>query len=613
MNPKWHPLNRVAIGGTVFDITIDTLDRVWVASPAGLFTGSNERWLPVQRGLPFVQVAAVFSIKKTHFAAGLPDGMVYSLDGGHSWYRAWIDQVRAPVTCFAVSPNFDKDRVLLAGTDGEGILRTTDGGRHWNLSNFGLRDFSIYQLASVGVPQIFREIRHLKEVVFAATDDGVYLSPNGGRAWKPAGTETAGMTVLSLALSPNFATDQTLYAGTEAGDIFRSSDGGSSWRRLDFDGPSPGPINSLYCGGDGDLLVGTSQEGILRLSDRDAAWERVFSTGLPVLKLVQWEDHLYAGFYEGGLAVSRDGGKIWEPVPGMAARRFEWLAMPAADTFVAAGPSEGIWTSTDRGQKWGAVPGWPEDKAVLGLSALEDVILAAAPDGVWRWTDTQDGWVQVLDADRISESYGTLTTQFHLNCAGDHALGGGNGSLWFSKDRGESWDVLDTPFTGLPVIALSISPHFAEDHTLVVSAADEFNNQVQLWGSIDSGVNWSKWHNEDTRRFAIRMATSGKMAADTILGLGDSILQKGPDGWERNVITTESAPVSAMVVLPESSMVVAATTDQVLFQTIGGPWKTFEPMAGQAVIALVRSLNFNKDHTLYGLTSDGMLFQCIFD
>jgi photosystem II stability/assembly factor-like uncharacterized protein len=613
MNPKWHPINRVARGGTVFDITIDSLGRVWIASPAGLFTGQNERWLPVQRSLPFVQVSAVLSIRKTLFAAGLPDGLVYSLDGGRSWYRAWTDQVQAPVTCFVVSPNFNKDSVLLAGTEGEGIIRTTDGGRHWNLSNFGLRGFSVYDLVAIGVPQTFRELRHLKEVVFAATDDGVYTSPNGGRAWKPAGTETTGMTILGLALSPNFATDQTLYAGTESGALFRSRDGGSSWRRLDFGGFSPGPINSLFCGGDGDLLVGTSQEGILRLSDRDVTWERVCSNGLPVLKLVQCGDHLYAGFYEGGLAVSGDGGETWEPVPDVAARRFEWLALPAADTFVAAGPAEGIWTSYDRGQNWVPAPGWPVEKTVLGLAAQDGVILAAAQDGVWRWTGTQDGWVQVLEADRISESSHTINTQFHLSSAEDRALGGGgNGGLWFSKDRGKNWEYLDTPFTGLPVIALAVSPYFGEDRTLVVSVADESNGQVQLWRSTDSGVSWSIWHSVGTRRFAARMAVSGKMAADTILGLGDGILHQGPNGWESSVISTESAPVSALAVLHESDLVVAAITDQVLFKTAEDPWVTFESMEGQAVIAMVRSPNYDEDRTLYALTSDGMLYEYIY-
>jgi photosystem II stability/assembly factor-like uncharacterized protein len=609
-----HRVGRVATGGTVFDITIDIDGRIWTASPAGLFKLENEGWLPVLRSLPFVQVSAVTSNNKTLFTAGLPDGLVYSLDGGRSWYRAWTDQVSAPVTCFAISPNYDKDNVLLAGSDGDGILRTTDGGRHWSPSNFGLRGFSVYNLASIGVAQTFRGFKRLKEIVYAGTDDGVYISPNGGRAWKPAGTKTAGTTVLGLALSPNFATDQTLFAGTEAGDIFRSMDGGVVWTRLETYGFSTGSINALFCGEDGSLLIGTSQEGILRTLDDGATWEKVTSNDLPVLKITQGGDRLYAGYYEGGIAVSEDNGNTWKQQDDIAARRFEWLAVPKGDLFFASGPGEGIWTSVDCGKKWTLDPSWPEDKPLLGLSAQDDVVLAAAPDGVWRKSGTQDGWTLVLEAEKISAVGQTINTQFHLSCVGSHTLGGGGiGGLWLSHDRGQQWAYLDTQFTGLPVIALALSPHFAENNTLVVCVTDESTDQVQLWGSRDSGVNWSMWHSVDTQYFAVRMVISESIGTDIILGIGDKIHYQGLDGWDSSVISSESAPVSALAVLPESDTLIAAVTDQVIIKTADEPWKPLESMEGVAVIAMVRSPNFSEDHTLYTLTSDGVLYQYNFD
>ena len=38
--------------------------------------------------------------------------------------------------------------------------------------------------------------------------------------------------ILTLALSPAFATDNTLYAGTEQAGLYRSTDRGASWQPL---------------------------------------------------------------------------------------------------------------------------------------------------------------------------------------------------------------------------------------------------------------------------------------------------------------------------------------------------------------------------------------------
>ncbi len=112
---------------------------------------------------------------------------------------------------------------MLAGTDGAGLLRSTDGGRYWRYSSFGLQDFSITAL--VAAPDW-----NNREVVFAATATGLYRSPNGGRAWKSANRGLEGCIVLSIAPSPNFHEDGIVLVGTEADGIFRSSDGGFTWQ-----------------------------------------------------------------------------------------------------------------------------------------------------------------------------------------------------------------------------------------------------------------------------------------------------------------------------------------------------------------------------------------------
>jgi photosystem II stability/assembly factor-like uncharacterized protein len=71
------------------------------------------------------------------------------------------------------------------------------------------------------------------ETIFVGTETGIFRSTNGGRAWREVGFPTEYAPVLSLALSPNFTDDGILFAGTESHGLFYSDDGGQSWMRRD--------------------------------------------------------------------------------------------------------------------------------------------------------------------------------------------------------------------------------------------------------------------------------------------------------------------------------------------------------------------------------------------
>ena len=74
-------------------------------------------------------------------------------------------------------------------------------GSSWSAFNFGLFDHNIYCLTLS--PEFATD-----GLVFAGTSSGVYRSLNGGRLWgdltMPAGDES----VLSLAFSPEYAEDR---------------------------------------------------------------------------------------------------------------------------------------------------------------------------------------------------------------------------------------------------------------------------------------------------------------------------------------------------------------------------------------------------------------------
>jgi photosystem II stability/assembly factor-like uncharacterized protein len=282
--------------------------NLWVATDAGLWRRSGAGWQPLAGPPETPIVAAIVRAGAADdpggalLVAGLADGLHYSVDGGERWYSAWVDEVARSVTCFAVSPRFAIDRVVLAGTEGDGVLRSTDGGRRWRLANFGLMGYTILALAAP-----LRWGR--REEVFATTEEGIYRSPNAGRAWQRADASFEAVAQ-TLVLSPQFAVDRTMYAGSEGEGLYRSTDAGRSWQLRSTEIRN---VNCLWIAPDDpQLLVAGGGEGaILRSTDGGIHWERGWHGTDAVLVLAHSGDVLYAGLYQGGLLISLDRGRTW--------------------------------------------------------------------------------------------------------------------------------------------------------------------------------------------------------------------------------------------------------------------------------------------------------------
>ena len=82
------------------------------------------------------------------------------------------------------------------------------------------------------------------ETIFAGTESGIFRSTNGGRAWREIDFPTDFAPVLCLALSPTFAEDGLLFAGTEECGLFQSNDQGKTWSRLGEE-TVPDTVNSI--------------------------------------------------------------------------------------------------------------------------------------------------------------------------------------------------------------------------------------------------------------------------------------------------------------------------------------------------------------------------------
>jgi photosystem II stability/assembly factor-like uncharacterized protein len=186
-----------------------------------------------------------------------------------------------------------------------GVFRSDDEGDTWH----PIRDLSqkqVWSLTSWGVDG---------SVMAAGTQDGVYISRDGGENWRHPGQPSAGpRPVVSLAFDP--ANSDILYAGTPH-LAWKTTDRGKTWR----------PIH----------------KGMEEDSD-------IFSIDIDVIN----PSRVLAGTC-GGIYTSRNGGLTWANLAGevgTTSRTYVVTRAPRRDRVVFAGTSAGLLQSPDAGATW---------------------------------------------------------------------------------------------------------------------------------------------------------------------------------------------------------------------------------------------------------------------
>ena len=322
-----------------------------------------------------------------------------------------------PVRSLVVSPYWRRDQTLFGIWDKQGdpwdacsalsrrvwpyksglLYVSSDGGQTWSWSRGGLRGSSELVTTLAVSPDYARDQTLLAGVVGL----GVFKSTDGGRLWQPSGAGLSHMKVGRIFLSPGFANDQTAFAQAWGG-LYRSRDGGSTWQAFDVDLD----------------LIALSPE-----FDQDGTLMGV--------------DNVYGESPE--LFISRDGGDHWEQVGDLPAGA-EMLSL--APLFAkwrvvfTYGWNDTLYRSSDGGRSW--------EPVLTDLSFAKPLQLVYAPD--------------------IEENRPVFLL-VEIDNRTDPSSSGG--VLYHSRDGGLTWQVFELP-EGISPTVLAISPHFAQDRTLFI-------------------------------------------------------------------------------------------------------------------------------------------------
>jgi photosystem II stability/assembly factor-like uncharacterized protein len=144
--------------------------------------------------------------------AATPQGLLISTDDGETWGELRFAPLTMPVRSLAASA--DGQQLWLV-TD-HGLVRSGDGGRHWQWTD---------------VPFEARPVEHLVlgpgGLVLAATRRGLYLSRDGGHQWEQMGHGLPQAPIRAVAVA-----GALLVASVEGAGLYVSVDAGQSWRAV---------------------------------------------------------------------------------------------------------------------------------------------------------------------------------------------------------------------------------------------------------------------------------------------------------------------------------------------------------------------------------------------
>ena len=405
-----------------------------------LFSGMKWREVGPFRGGRVLAVEGIPGDPSTYYFGAVAGGVWKSVDGGGHWTPLFDHESVSSIGALAVAPS--NHSVIYVGTGeacirgnisfGDGVYKTTDGGKTW--TNLGLKD-------SQHIGAVIVHPRN-PDIVFVAAlghaygpsaERGLYRTTDGGKTWQTVLSKddhTGAIDVVFDPTNPNvlFAslweaqrTPWSLSSGGPGSGLYKSVDGGSTWKKVEGKGWPAGILGRIgvsVSAANPDrvyALVEAMEGGLYRSEDGGESWARV-NDDERYRQRAWYFTHVWADpksvdtvyIANTGLFRSTDGGKSFNLLPAPHGDHHALWIDPTNPQRLMNGNDGGATISLDGGKTWTSqenqataqfyhvvtdnrFPYWiygaQQDNSTIAIASYDDEGVI----GRWDWYDVAGG------------------------------------------------------------------------------------------------------------------------------------------------------------------------------------------------------------------------------
>ena len=462
-------------------------------------------------------------------------------------------------------------------------------------------------------------------MMYAGTSGhGIYKTTDGGNTWRQS---NGGLDSVSLAASDvrdieiDPSRPDNLYSAIQGLGIVQSGDGGETWTRLaailGSGGIAPTSI-LIHPRSPGIVCFGIEGGTIYRTVDEGRTWSPAhLGSGDPhPVHLVADQGqagNIYAGTGN-DLLFSTNFGLTWKSIAGGLPRVPVSIAVspgPLYPELLAYGEGLGLMRSTDNGDSWLSAESPPGGSVVSAMAGDErgGVVYATVGGSVHRWSSVTKRWISASN----NLMGGPITSIALGTDSAAIAQAATPTGIFSTRNSGTDWTTDPRQLQGQRINLISTHPIFV---TRVLANAGE-----GLFVSTDKGVTWAQTK-PLTARYHVRLFTYSPNDAGLVFGATGGIIISSNGGlsWNESSYGLTSDDIVEMTLDDRDRETVYAWTGQgdgfrstnkgLVWNHYSPPWRLGEPV--HIVFDRYKPSEVvalaGSDHLYYSLSGGGTWF-----